>query len=45
MNVTAHQEKEENKETKTGKREAGEDIKGKQATDFKEAVGCSTAVV
>ena len=43
MNVTAHQEKEKNKETKTGKRRAGE--KRKQATDFKEAVFCPSAVV
>ena len=39
MNVTAHQEKEKNKETKEGRR------KGKQATDFEEAVCCSSAVV
>ena len=38
MNVTAHQEKKKNKETKTGRRRAGE--KRKQATDFKEAVCC-----
>ena len=43
MNVTAHQEKEENKETKKGKRRAGE--KRKQANDFKEAVCCPSAVV
>ena len=43
MNVTAHQEKEKNKETKTSKRRAGE--KRKQATDFKEAVCCPSAVV
>ena len=42
MNVTAHQEKKKNKETKTGKR-AGEGRK--QATDFKEAVHCPSAVV
>ena len=42
MNVTAHQEK-KNKETKTGERRAGE--KRKQATDFKEAVCCPSAVV
>ena len=36
MNVTAHQEKEKNKETKTGKRRAGEERK--QAIDFGEAV-------
>ena len=35
MNVTAHQEKEKNKETMTGKRTAGEKRKRKQATDFK----------
>ena len=43
MNVTAHQEKVENKETKTGKRRAEE--KRKQATNFKEAVCCPSAVV
>ena len=43
MNVTAHQEKEKNEETKKGKRRAGE--KRKQATDFKEAVCCPPAVV
>ena len=45
MNVTAHQEKEKNKETKTGKRRAGEKRKRKQATDFKEAVCYPSAVV
>ena len=45
MNVTAYQEKEKNKETKTGKRRAGEERKRKQATDFEEAVCCPTAVV
>ena len=34
MNVTAHQEKEKNKETKKGKRRAGEKKKRKQATDY-----------
>ena len=43
MNVTAHQEKKKNKETKTGKRRTGE--KRKQATVFKEAVCCPSAVV
>ena len=43
MNVTAHEEKKKNKETKTGKRRAGE--KRKQATDFKEAVCWPYAVV
>ena len=43
MNVTAYQEKEKNEETKKGKRGAGE--KRKQATDFKEVVCCSSAVV
>ena len=38
MNVTAHQEKEKNEETKKSKRRAGEKKKRKQATDFKEAV-------
>ena len=47
MNVTAHQEKEENEETKKGKRGAGEKKKKrkKQATDFKDAVCCPSAVV
>ena len=40
MNVTANQEKEE---TKKGKRGVGE--KKKQATDFKDAVCCPSAVV
>ena len=43
MNITAHQEKEENEETKKGKRGAVE--KRKQATDFKKAVCCPSAVV
>ena len=42
MNVNAHQEK-KNEERKTNKRRAGEERK--QATDFKEAVCCPTAVV
>ena len=45
MNVAAHQEKEKNKETKTGNRTAGEERKRKQATNFKEAVCCPSAVV
>ena len=45
MNVTAHQEKENNKETKKEKRRAGEKKNRKQATDFKEAVCCRSAVV
>ena len=45
MNVTAHQEKNKNKETKTGKRRAGEKKKRKQATNFMVAVYCSAAVV
>ena len=45
MNVTAHQEKKKNEETKTGKRMEGEKKKRKQATDFEEAVCCPTAVV
>ena len=45
MNVTGHQEKEKNEKTKTGKRRAGEERKRKQATDYKEAVCCSSAVV
>ena len=43
MNVTAHQEKKKNEETKTGKKRAGEE-RG-QATDFEEAVCCPSAVV
>ena len=43
MNVTAHQEKEMNEETKTGKRKAGEERR--QATDLKKAVCCPSAVV
>ena len=38
MNVTAHQEKKENEETKKGKRGAGEKKKRKKVTNFKEAV-------
>ena len=45
MNVTAHQEKEKNEETRTEKRRAGEKKKRKQATDFEEAVCCPSAVV
>ena len=41
MNVAAHQEKEKNEETKTGKRKTGE---RRQATDFKEAACCHSAV-
>ena len=43
MNVTAHQEKEKNKETKTGKKKAGKDRI--QATNFREAVCFPFAVV
>ena len=45
MNVTAHQEKEENEAMKKGKRGAGEKKKRKQGTYFKDAVCCLTAVV
>ena len=45
MNVTAHQEKKKNEGTETGKRRAGEKRKRKQATDFKKAVWCPSAVV
>ena len=45
MSVTAHQEKERNEDTKTGKRRAGEKRKKKQVTDSKKAVCCSSAVV
>ena len=46
MNVTAHQEK-KNEETKKGKSRAGEmkEKKREQATDFKDAVCCPSAVV
>ena len=43
MNVTAHQEKEKNEETRTGKRKAREERK--EATDFKEPACCPSAVV
>ena len=42
MNVTTHQE-EKNEETDTGKRKAGEERR--QATAFKKAVCCPSAVV
>ena len=42
MNVTAHQEK-KNEETKTNMKKAGEGKR--QATDFREAVCCPSAVV
>ena len=45
MNVTAHQEKEENEETKKVKSRAGEKKKLKQVTDFVDAVCCPSAVV
>ena len=45
MNVTAHQEKKKNEETKKGKRGAGEKKKRKQATDFEEAVCGASAIV
>ena len=45
MNVTTHQQKEENEETKKSKRGAGEKKKRKQATNFKDAVCCPSAVV
>ena len=45
MNVTTHQKKEEKEETKKGKRGAGEKKKRKQATDYKEALCCPSAVV
>ena len=43
MKVTAHQEKKKNEETKTGMKKAGEGRS--QATDFREAVCCPSAVV
>ena len=45
MNVTTHQQKEENEETMKGKSRVGEKKKRKQATDYKEAVCCPSAVV
>ena len=45
MNVTIHQKKKKKNETKEGKSTAGEKIKRKQATDFKEALCFSSAVV
>ena len=45
MNVTVHQEKKKNEETKEGKSKAGEKKKRKQATDFKDAVCCPSAIV
>ena len=43
MNITAHQQKEKNEETKMGKRKIGEERR--QATDFEEAVCCPSAIV
>ena len=43
MNVTAHQQKVENEETKKGRRK--EKKKRKEATDFEEAVCCPSAIV
>ena len=43
INVTAHQEKEKNEETRTGIKKAGEERK--QATNFKEVVCCPSAFV
>ena len=43
MNVVAQQDLKKNEETKTGKSEAGE--RRRQATDFREAVCCLSAVV
>ena len=43
MNVTAHQEKEKNEETKKEKRKEGKEKE--QATDFEEAMCCPSAVV
>ena len=45
MNVTAHQEKEKNGETKKSKRRAEEEKRRKWETDFEKAVCCPTAVV
>ena len=43
INVTAHQVKEKNEETNTGKRKAGEGRR--QETNFREAARCPSAVV
>ena len=43
MNVGDHQEKEKNEKTKKGKKKTGEEKR--QATDFKEAACCPSAVV
>ena len=45
MNVTAHQEKKKNEETKEGMSKAGEKKKWEQAIDFKDTVCCPSAVV
>ena len=45
MNVTTHQEKKKNEETKTGKSRAGEKKKRKQVTALVDAVCCPSAVV
>ena len=44
MNITAYQEKEKNKKTRTTKKRAEERMK-KQVTNFEEAVCCPSAVV
>ena len=43
MNCTAHQEKKKNEETKKRTKKVGE--RRRQATDFREAVCCPSAVV
>ena len=43
MNITAHQEKEKNDETRMSKRRAGEDRI--QVSNFKEVVWCSSAII
>ena len=43
MNVTDHEEKKKNEETKTGIKKAGE--RRRQATDFRKAVCCPSAAV
>ena len=45
MNVTAHQEKEKNEETRREKRSARKEKKRKQATDFEEVMWYPSAVV
>ena len=43
MNITTHQEKEKNEETKACKRRTGEERR--QVIDFKEAACCPSAII